>query len=52
MQMQMQFPGGMQPKVDAADISRKLDRILDRLEKLEADVGEMKGAKPEKPEKN
>jgi len=51
MQMQMQFPGGMKPKGDEADISRKLDRILDRLEKLEADVGEINGRKPGKPDK-
>lgn len=47
MQMQMQLPGGMKPKRDADEISRKLDRILDRLEKLEADVGELRAAKPE-----
>lgn len=46
--MQMQMPGGVKPKLDEADISRKLDRILDRLEKLEADVGAIKAAKPEK----
>lgn len=51
MQMQMQFPGGMKPKGDEADISRKLDRILDRLEKLEEDVGEIKGRKAGKPDK-
>lgn len=51
MQMQMQFPGGMKPKGDEADISRKLDRILDRLEKLEADVGEINGRKAGKPDK-
>lgn len=50
MQMQMQLPGTMKPKLDEADISRKLDRILDRLEKLEADVGEIRGAKAGKPD--
>lgn len=48
MQMQMQLPGDLKPKGNADEISRKLDRILDRLEKLEADVGELRGAKPEK----
>lgn len=52
MQMQMQFPGDKKPKVDEADISRKLDRILDRLEKLEADVGEIRGGKAAKPEQD
>jgi biopolymer transport protein ExbD len=41
---QMPKPKGTEPKGDLAEISRKLDRILERLDKLEADVAEMKAS--------
>lgn len=42
----MDAPADARPALDATDISKKLDRILDRLEKLEADVKALQAARP------
>lgn len=42
----MDAPADARPAPDATDISNKLDRILDRLEKLEADVKALKATRP------
>lgn len=42
----VEVPADARPALDAAGISNKLDRILDRLEKLEADVKALKAARP------
>jgi len=42
----MDVPADARPAPDATDVSNKLDRILDRLEKLEADVQALKAARP------
>lgn len=41
----VEAPADARPALDATDISSKLDRILDRLEKLEADVQTLKATR-------
>ena len=42
----VEAPADARPVLEAADISNKLDRILDRLEKLEVDMQALKAARP------